>query len=103
MHIMAVRAVAQGGEVVLDHAHAAQIDIKPPSPFRCFNLSPDLIWPVVMRCVRYPLSLRNVENLCGTGFVDLRQESARGTDHRHRHGWQAGRLLSMLRPKPRRP
>ncbi len=35
----------------------------PPSPFRRFNSSPEVIRLVVMMYVRYPLSLRNVEDL----------------------------------------
>jgi hypothetical protein len=33
------------------------------SPFRHFRTSPEVIRLTVMLCVRYPLSLRNVENL----------------------------------------
>ena len=36
---------------------------KPASPFRCFNTSPEVIRLVVMMYVKYPLSLRNVEDL----------------------------------------
>ena len=36
---------------------------KPPSPVRCFNSSPEVIRLVVMMYVKYPLSLRNVEDL----------------------------------------
>ena len=36
---------------------------KPPSPFRYFNSSPEVIRLVVMMYVKYPLSLRNVEDL----------------------------------------
>lgn len=36
---------------------------KPPSPFRRFNSSPEVIRTAVMMYVRYPLSLRNVEDL----------------------------------------
>ena len=36
---------------------------KPQSPFRCFNSSPEIIRLVVMMYVRFPLSLRNVEDL----------------------------------------
>ena len=35
------------------------------NPFRYFNSSPDVIRLVVMMYVRYPLSLRNVEDLPG--------------------------------------
>ena len=36
---------------------------KPASPFRYFNSSPEIIRLVVMMYVRFPLSLRNVEDL----------------------------------------
>ena len=36
---------------------------KPPTPFRYFNSSPEVIRLVVMMYVKYPLSLRNVEDL----------------------------------------
>ena len=36
---------------------------KPPSPFRYYNSSPEVIRLVVMMYVKYPLSLRNVEDL----------------------------------------
>jgi putative transposase len=42
---------------------------KLPSPFRCFNSSPEVIRLVVLMYVRFPLSLRNVEDMlfeCGT-------------------------------------
>ena len=35
----------------------------PPNPFRWFDSSPEVIRLVVMMYVRYPLSLRNVEDL----------------------------------------
>ena len=36
---------------------------KPAGPFRYFNSSPEVIRLVVMMDVRFPLSLRNVEDL----------------------------------------
>ena len=33
------------------------------NPFRCFNSSPDVIRLTVMMYIRYPLSLRQVEDL----------------------------------------
>jgi putative transposase len=33
------------------------------SPFRYFTTSPEIIRLAVMMCVRFPLSLRNVEDL----------------------------------------
>jgi putative transposase len=35
---------------------------KPPNPFRWFDPSPEVIRLAVMMYVRYPLSLRNVED-----------------------------------------
>ena len=50
---------------------------KPPSPFRCFNSSPDVIRLVVLMYVRFPLSLRNVEDLLFERGVDLSHETIR--------------------------
>ena len=36
---------------------------EPNSPFRCFDSSPEVIRLVVMMYVRFPLSLRDVEDL----------------------------------------
>ena len=44
---------------------------KPPSPFRYFNSSPEVIRLVVMMYVRFPLSLRNVEDLLFERGIDL--------------------------------
>jgi hypothetical protein len=41
------------------------------NPFRYFNSSPEVIRLVVMMYVRYPLSLRNVEDLLAEWFVPL--------------------------------
>ena len=43
----------------------------PPSPFRYFNSSPEVIRLVVMMYVRFPLSLRNVEDLLFERGIDL--------------------------------
>jgi putative transposase len=49
----------------------------PPSPFRCFNSSPEVIRLVVMMYVKYPLSLRNVEDLLHERGIDLCHETVR--------------------------
>ena len=54
---------------------------KPPSPFRYFNSSPEVIRLVVIRLVvmmyvRFPLSLRNVEDLLFERGIDLCHETA---------------------------
>jgi len=51
---------------------------KPPSPFRCFHSSPEAIRMVVMLYVRFPLSLRNVEDLLfERGIDDVCHEAVR--------------------------
>jgi hypothetical protein len=41
------------------------------SPFRYFNSSPEVIRLVVMMYVRYPLSLRNVEDLLAERGIEI--------------------------------
>ena len=50
---------------------------KPTSLFRYFNLSPEVIHPVVMMYVRFLLSLRNVEDLLAERGIDIRYETVR--------------------------
>lgn len=50
---------------------------KPASPFRYFHSSPELIREVVMLYVRFPLSLRNVEDLLFERGYDLCHETVR--------------------------
>jgi len=50
---------------------------KPPSPFRCFNSSPEVIRLVVLMYVRFPLSLRNVEDLLFERGIDVCHETVR--------------------------
>ena len=47
------------------------------NPFRCFNSSPEVIRLVVMMYVRYPLSLRNVEDLLFERGIDISYETVR--------------------------
>jgi putative transposase len=49
----------------------------PPSPFRCFNSSPQVIRLVVMMYVKYPLSLRNVEDLLAERGIEICHETVR--------------------------
>jgi putative transposase len=48
---------------------------KPPSSFRCFNSSPEVIRLVMMMYVRFPLSLRNVEDLPFERGIDIMHET----------------------------
>jgi len=50
---------------------------KPASPFRYFNSSPEGIRLVVMMYVRFPLSLRNVEDLLAERGIDICHETVR--------------------------
>ena len=50
---------------------------KPVNPFRYFHSSPEVIRLVVMMCVRFPLSLRNVEDLLFERGIDLCHETVR--------------------------
>ena len=50
---------------------------KPASPFRYFNSSPEVIRMAVMLYVRYPLSLRNVEDLLFKYGIDICHETVR--------------------------
>ena len=48
---------------------------KSASPFRYFNSSPEIIRLVVLMYVRFPLSLRNVEDLLFERGVDVCHET----------------------------
>jgi putative transposase len=47
------------------------------SPFRYFKTIPEIIRLAVMRCVRYPLSLRNVEDLPHERGIEISPETVR--------------------------
>jgi len=49
----------------------------PDSPFKRFNSSPEIIRLVVMMYVRFPLSLRNVEDLLFERGIDICHETVR--------------------------
>ncbi len=48
-----------------------------PSPFKYFNSSPEVIRLAVMLYLRYPLSLRNVEDLLAERGIDICHETVR--------------------------
>ncbi len=50
---------------------------KPASPFRYFDSSPEVIRLAVLMYVRYPLSLRNVEDLLDERGIDISYETVR--------------------------
>ena len=47
------------------------------NPFRYFDSSPEVIGLVVMMYVKYPLSLRNVEDLLFERGIDICHETVR--------------------------
>ncbi len=47
------------------------------NPFRCFNSSPEVIRLTVMMDIRYPLSLRQVEDLLFERGIDICHETVR--------------------------
>ena len=50
---------------------------QPKNPFRYFDSSPEVIRLVVMMYVRYPVSLRNVEDLLAQRGIDICHETVR--------------------------
>ena len=50
---------------------------QPTSPFRYFNSSPEIIRLAVLMYVRFPLSLRNVEDLLFERGIDICHETVR--------------------------
>ena len=50
---------------------------KPDNPFRWFDSSPEVIRLVVMMYVKYPLSLRNVEDLLAERGIEISHETVR--------------------------
>jgi putative transposase len=55
---------------------------QPHSPFRYFNSSPEVIRLAVLLYVKYPLSLRNVEDLLAERGIDISHETVRYWWHR---------------------
>ena len=49
--------------------------MKNPNPFRYFKTSSNIIRPAVMMYVRFPLSLRNVEDLLHERGIDICHET----------------------------
>jgi putative transposase len=47
------------------------------APFRCFKISPEIIRLGVMLYIRFPLSLRNVEDLLHERAIEISHETLR--------------------------
>ena len=54
-----------------------KLRVKPPSPYKRFNSSPEIVRLVVIMYVRFPLSLRNVEDLLAERGIDICHEMVR--------------------------
>ena len=70
------------GTVRLDSVEASRVYLKNPqmtkrSPFRYFKTSPEIIRLAVMLYVRFPLSLRNVEDLLHERGIQISHETVR--------------------------
>jgi transposase-like protein len=64
---------------------------KSDNPFRYFHSSPEVIRLVVMMYVRYPLSLRNVEDLLFERGIDICHETENtGNKRGHSSGGSTG-------------
>jgi transposase-like protein len=64
-------------EAVVAAPDEPQIKPLPPSPFRRFHSSPEVIRLVMLMYVRFPLSLRNVEDLLFERGIDICHETVR--------------------------
>ena len=65
------------GRGLITVADAPPFTCLPPSPFRRFNSSPEVIRLVVMMYVRFPLSLRDAEDLLFERGIDVCHETVR--------------------------
>jgi transposase-like protein len=68
------------------------------NPFRYFSGSPDVIRLVVMMYVRYPLSLRNVEDLLAERGIDVSYEEGI-VSKRAGSRYRSGRSRNWLKTK----
>jgi transposase-like protein len=71
------------------------------NPFRYFNRALEVIRLVVMMCVKYPLSLRNVEGLLAERGIEISHDGEVlvdpvGPDIRRRNPKEAGRTHAHL-------
>ncbi len=64
------------------------------NPFRYFRNSPDIIRLSVMMCIRFPLSLRRVEDLLFERGIDIRPETVRFWWNRPGSMFAAGLVLA---------
>jgi hypothetical protein len=73
---------------------------KPANPFRGFGSSPEVISLVVMMYVRYPLSLRNVEDHGPSARLGAGSAFARAGPDQFARDWGTGYLSPKDLPCP---
>ena len=74
---IAIRDASRCRRALCPAARKAEPARRMSNPFRYFNSSPEVIRLVVMMYVRYPLSLRNVEDLLAERGIDISHETVR--------------------------
>jgi len=62
------------------------------NPFRCFKTSPEIVRFAVMMYARFPMSLRQVENLLHERGIDICHETVRPSWNRFGPMFAAGIL-----------
>jgi len=60
-------------EQFIQSTTCGRVHCRKANPFRRFNRSPEVMRLVVMRCVKYPVLLRNVEDLLFERGIDICQ------------------------------
>ena len=65
------------------------------NPFRYFNSSPEVIRLAVMLYIRYPLSLRQIEDILFERGIDVCHETVR-------YGWNRFGPMFAAQPRPSR-
>ena len=73
------------------------------SPFRYFNSSPEVIRLVVMMYVKYPLSLRTVEDLLFERGIDICHETIRLGGSNSAHHRDANSRMGHFQSRPVSP
>src|SRR5450432_1163559 len=68
---------ADGAVRIISRLRLAEVFWGMKDPFRYFNSSPEVIRLVVMMYVKYPLSLRNVEDLLAERGIGISHETVR--------------------------
>jgi putative transposase len=71
------------------------------NPFRYFNSSPEIIRLTVMMYIRYPLSLRQVEDLLFERGIDICHETVRFWWNRFGRSFRAGLSPQKLQTNQR--